>query len=70
MFYDCLCPSEDGPVNWGHCGIGLGGGPVIHARDRVRIDGHLQIEALTALTGDHPKYIGWVPLARVLAQRP
>ena len=18
VFYDCLCPSEDGPVNWGH----------------------------------------------------
>lgn len=21
VFYDCLCPSEDGPVNWGHCGM-------------------------------------------------
>lgn len=70
VFYDCLCPSEDGPVNWGHCGISLGDGRVIHAWDRVRIDGYLQIEALTALTGDHPKYIGWVPLARVLAQKP
>ena len=18
VFYDCLCPSKDGPVNWGH----------------------------------------------------
>jgi hypothetical protein len=31
VFYDCLCPGENGPVNWGHCGISLGGGQVIHA---------------------------------------
>lgn len=24
---------------------------------------------LSALTGDHPKYIGWVPVSRVLAQK-
>lgn len=69
-FYDCLCPSEDGPVNWGHCGIGLGDGCIIHAWDVVRIDGYLDIEKMTALTGDHPRYLGWVPLDRVLAQRP
>ena len=26
------------------------------------------IENMTALSGYHPKYIGWVPLERVLAQ--
>ena len=70
VFYDCLCQSEEGPVNWGHCGIGLGGGQVIHAWDAVRTDGYRAIEKLTARTGDHPKYIGWVPLSRVLAQKP
>ena len=70
VFYDCLCPSEYGPVNWGHCGIGLGDGRVIHAWDMVRIDDYLAIEKLTALTGDHPKYLGWVPLERVLNQKP
>ncbi|MBO4363261.1 MAG: hypothetical protein J5912_02630 [Clostridia bacterium] len=69
VFYDCLCPSKDGPVNWGHCGISLGDGKVIHAWDVVRIDGYTEIERLTALTGDHPKYLGWVPLDRVLAQK-
>ena len=38
--------------------------------DVVRIDGYTQIERLTALTGDHPKYLGWVSLSRVLAQKP
>lgn len=69
VFYDCLCYSEDGPVNWGHCGIALEDGGVIHAWDRVRIDHYLEIEKMTALTGDHPKYLGWVPITRVLAEQ-
>lgn len=69
VFYDCMCQSEEGPVNWGHCGISLGAGQVIHAWDKVRIDDHLEMEKLTALTGDHPRYIGWVPVARVLAEK-
>lgn len=69
VFYDCMCQDEKGPVNWGHCGISLGDGQVIHAWDVVRIDDYLEIEQLTALTGDHPNYIGWVPLSRVMAQK-
>jgi len=70
VFYDCMCISDEGPVNWGHCGICTGGGDVIHCWDRVRIDSYLNIEKLTALSGDKPRYIGWVPLERVLAQKP
>lgn len=69
VFYDCLCLSEEGLVNWGHCGICLGEGKVIHAWDVIRIDDYLDIESLTAISGDNPKYLGWVPLSRVLAQR-
>ena len=68
VFYDCLCPAENGPVNWGHCCISLGDGCMIHAWDIVRIDDYLAIEKLTALTGDHPEYLGWVALERVLKQ--
>ena len=70
VFYDCMCPDDDGrPVNWGHCGIALEDGQVIHAWDTVRVDDYLAIEELTALSGDHPKYLGWVPIERVLAQK-
>ena len=65
-FDDCLCPGENGPVNWGHCGISLGDGRIIHAWDTVRIDDYREIEAMTALSGDHPGYIGWVPIESVL----
>lgn len=70
VFYDCVCGSAEGPVNWGHCGIGLGDGDVIHAWDAVRVDNRRDIEQMTALSGDHPRYLGWAPLERVLSQRP
>lgn len=69
VFYDCLCPNDGELVNWGHCGVCLGDGRVIHAWDVVREDNYLDIEKLTALSGDHPKYLGWVPVSRVLAQK-
>ena len=70
VFYDCICLSEEGPVNWGHCGIGLGDGRVIHAWDKVRIDDYRDIERMRALSGDCPRYIGWVRAERVMAQKP
>ena len=69
VFYDCVCIGPDGPVNWGHCGIGLGDGRVIHAWDAVRIDDYREIGKMTAPSGDTPKTIGWVPLERVLKQK-
>ena len=69
VFYDCLCLSEEGPVNWGHCGISLGDGKVIHTWDVVRIDSYLDVEKLTSTLGDHPSYLGWVPVERVMAQK-
>ena len=69
VFYDCVCRGPDGPVNWGHCGISLGDGRIIHAWGVVRIDDYREIEDMTALSGDHPGYIGWVPVERVLKQK-
>lgn len=64
-----MCLSEDVPINWGHCGICMGDGKIIHAWDEVRIDDYMEIEKLTALSGDHPTYLGWVPLERVLSEK-
>lgn len=70
VFYDCISQGPDGPVNWGHCGVSLGDHRLVHAWDRVRIDEYREIEAMTARSGDHPRYIGWVPIERVLQQKP
>ena len=70
VFYDCMCMSDSGPQDWGHCGISLGDGKVIHAWNVVRVDHYLEIEQLEIPAGHHPRYIGWVPLERVLKQKP
>lgn len=70
VFYDCICQSEQGPVNWGHCGIGLGDGMVIHAWDVVKENDYLEIEKMTSNAGSHPRYLGWVSVERVIAQKP
>lgn len=71
VFYDC-CGTVDGePRDWGHCGLCIGDGQVIHAWNHIRTDHYLALEQLPPASGwTAPKYVGWVPLERVLAQRP
>lgn len=70
VFYDCDCFDESNNlINYGHVGICIGDGKVIHAFDKVRIDDYLEIEKLKALTGDHPSYLGYVKIERVLKQK-
>lgn len=69
VFYDCLCKTQEGIMDWGHCGLALDDGMVIHAWNVVRIDPYMDIEKLSA-AGEFPKYLGWVPMERVLAQKP
>ena len=71
VFYDC-CGIVDGVAyDWGHCGLCIGEGQVIHAWDRIRIDDYFALEQLTPAPGwTQPRYLGWVPLERVLAQKP
>lgn len=67
VFYDCSGPINDEYKNWGHVGLSIGNGEVIHAWDRVRIDNYLEMENLVTAPGwGKPKYIGWVPLERIM----
>ena len=45
-------------------------GLVTMTMQMVNFTVHLAIEKLTALTGDHPEYLGWVALERILNQKP
>lgn len=52
---------------WGHVGLSLGDGRVIHAWDRVRIDDYRDVERLRPAPGwEAPTWLGWAPLGRVL----
>lgn len=71
VFYDCNGVIDGETYGWGHCGLCIGEGKVIHAWDHVRIDHYLDIEQLMPVPHwTTPKYLGWVPLERVLAQKP
>jgi hypothetical protein len=53
--------------DWGHVGMSLGDGRVVHAWDRVRIDEHRVLEGLAPAAGWQPlRWVGWVSLDRVL----
>lgn len=67
VFYDCAGTVEGELKDWGHCGLALDNGEVIHAWDVVRIDNYLEVEKLTTSPGwSHPKYIGWAPIETIL----
>lgn len=67
VFYDCFGDINGENRNWGHVGLSLEDGKVIHAWDQVRIDHYLAIEKLTSAPGwSQPQFIGWVPLERIL----
>lgn len=67
VFYDNFGTLFDTYKNWGHVGLSLGDGNVIHAWDKVRIDSYLAVETLPGAPGwTAPQYSGWTPVARIL----
>lgn len=67
VFYDSVGELHGVRQDWGHVGLSVGDGIVIHAWDRVRIDGYLEVESLTPAPGwERASLIGWAPLSRVL----
>lgn len=66
-FYDCSGIIDGEYKNWGHVGLSIGNGEIIHAWDKVRIDNYLDVEKLMTAPGwEKPKFIGWVPLERIM----
>jgi cell wall-associated NlpC family hydrolase len=67
VFYDCTGIINGEHKNWGHVGLSIGNGEVIHAWDMVRINNYLDVEKLTSAPGwEKPKFIGWVSLDRIM----
>ena len=66
VFYDCFGTLNDEAKNWGHVGLYIGQGKVIHAWDRIRIDDYLGVQELTPAPGwTQPQLIGWTPVERI-----
>lgn len=67
VFYDCYGTIKDEYKNWGHVGLSLGEGHVIHAWNKVRVDDYKDIQNLQAAIGwTNPEYIGWASPERIL----
>lgn len=67
VFYDCCGALFDVYQNWGHVGLSLGDGTVVHAWNQVRVDPYRAVETLHGAPGwTQPRYIGWVAVERIL----
>lgn len=63
VFYACEGPVDGVHCNWGHVGLYMGAGEVIHAWDRIRIDRLEDMPHLVPPPGwTKPAYIGWAPV--------
>ena len=66
VFYACAGPVEDEVKHWGHVGLCIGEGKVIHALDIVRIDDYRDVQNLSPAPGwSQPQFIGWAPIERI-----
>jgi cell wall-associated NlpC family hydrolase len=66
VFYDNTGELLGQRQNWGHVGLCVGDGRLVHAWDRVRIDHYLDIQNLGTPPGwDSPRLIGWTPIQRI-----
>lgn len=69
VFYDSSGTLDDEYKNWGHVGLHVGGGVVIHAWNRIRSDDYLEIESLMPAPGwTKLQCIGWAPVERILRE--
>ena len=67
VFYACGGPVDGTHREWGHVGLALGDGRVVHAWDEVRVDDALEVQALRPAAGwAAPRLIGWTPPRRIL----
>ena len=67
VFYDCGGPVDGTHHDWGHVGLALGDGQVVHAWDEVRVDDAREVEALHPAAGwTAPRLRGWAAPRRIL----
>ncbi len=67
VFYKASGTLNGVEKNWGHVGLSLGEGRVIHSWGEVRVDDYREIEKLHMAGWTDPEYLGWTPPGRYLA---
>lgn len=67
VFYDAEGPIRGTRDNWGHVGLSIGDGRVVHAWDLVRVDPARAVERLEGAPGwTSPRLRGWADVETIL----
>jgi cell wall-associated NlpC family hydrolase len=67
VFYASGGPVDGTWRDWGHVGLALGDGRLVHAWERVRIDDATDVENLEPASGwTRATLLGWTPVERLL----
>jgi hypothetical protein len=67
VFYACSGPIDGVSAEWGHVGLSLGVGRVVHGWDVVRVDDATAVTRLAPAAGwSAPRLLGWTRVERVL----
>lgn len=67
VFFACGGPVEGTWRDWGHVGLALGDGRVVHAWDEVRVDPVTAVESLDPAPGwTRARLLGWAGPERIL----
>ena len=67
VFFDCEGPVNGVVRNWGHVGLALGDGRMVHAWGTVRVDPIADVPALPGGPGwSAPAYLGWASPEEIL----
>jgi cell wall-associated NlpC family hydrolase len=67
VFYACGGPVDGIQRDWGHVGLALGDGRLVHAWDEVRVDDAREVERLRPGAGwTVPRIVGWTAPERIL----
>lgn len=70
VYYDCIGSIKGLEKNWGHVGLAIDDGLVLHTWDKIRINHYREIETLLNAPGwTKPKYIGWVSIKNIMDYR-
>ena len=67
VFFATSGPVEGVMRQWGHVGLALGDGSMVHAWSTVRVDAIHDLDRLSGAPGwSAPIYVGWTPPERIL----
>ncbi len=61
VFFETAGIVDGVPRDWGHVGLALGDGRIVHAWPDIRVDELADVPGLPSGSWSVPRYVGWAP---------